>query len=125
MAYYERVLDRFGADRVKQSYRLFMAPGMAHCGGGDGPNQFDALAALERWVEHGQAPDSILASQSASGRVVRTRPLCPYPLVAVYSGVGSVEDGGSFTCSPATGSNGNRGYDPASGDRWIVTTLRR
>jgi feruloyl esterase len=69
VAYYQRVLDRFGADRVKQSYRLFMAPGMAHCGGGDGPSQFDALAALERWVEQGHAPDAILASQPANGRM--------------------------------------------------------
>lgn len=98
VAYYQRVLDRLGADRVKRSYRLFMAPGMGHCGGGDGPNQLDALAALERWVEQGQLPDSIVASHSTSGRVDRTRPLCPYPLVAAYNSAGSVDDAGSFMC---------------------------
>lgn len=98
VAYYQRVLDRVGADRVSQSYRLFMAPGMGHCGGGDGPNQFDALAALERWVEQGQPPDSLVATHSTNGRVDRTRPLCPYPLVAAYNGAGSVDDAASFTC---------------------------
>jgi feruloyl esterase len=98
IAYYQRVLDRFGADRVNQSYRLFMAPGMAHCGGGDGPNQFDALMALERWVEQGQPPDSIVASHSSNGHVDRTRPLCPYPLVASYTGAGNVDEAASFTC---------------------------
>ena len=98
VAYYQRVLDRFGAERVEQSYRLFMAAGMAHCGGGEGPNQFDALTALERWVEQGQPPDSILASHSSNGRVDRTRPLCPYPLVAAYTGAGSVDDAASFAC---------------------------
>jgi Tannase and feruloyl esterase len=98
VAYYQRVLDRFGAERVRQSYRLFMAPGMGHCGGGDGPNQFDALSALERWVEQGQPPDSIFASHATGGRIDRTRPLCPYPLVAAYSGAGSVDDAASFTC---------------------------
>jgi feruloyl esterase len=98
VAYYQRVRDRFGADRVAQSYRLFMAPGMGHCGGGDGPNQFDALSALERWVEQGQPPDSIVAAHSTSGRIDRTRPLCPYPLMARYNGAGSVDDAGSFTC---------------------------
>jgi len=98
VAYYQRVLDRFGADRVKASYRLFMAPGMAHCGGGDGPNQFDALAALERWVELGQPPDSLIASHRSDGHVDRTRPLCPYPLVAVHDGHGRVDDAASFAC---------------------------
>jgi feruloyl esterase len=82
--YYLRVLAALGgAASVEQAYRLFMAPGMGHCGGGEGPNTFDMLAALEQWVEHGQAPDRIIASHAANGRVDRTRPLCPYPQVAV------------------------------------------
>ena len=100
VAYYSRVMERFGIDTVRRSYRLFMAPGMGHCGGGDGPNQFDALAALERWVEHGSAPDSIEAAHATSGRVDRTRPLCAYPLVAKYTGSGSVDSASSFTCEP-------------------------
>jgi feruloyl esterase len=99
VAYHRRVVERFGAETVSRSYRLFMAPGMAHCGGGEGPNRFDALAALERWVEHGAPPDSIAASHTTNGRVVRTRPLCPYPQVAAYRGSGSVDDAASFTCA--------------------------
>jgi feruloyl esterase len=99
VAYYQRVLDRLGADRVMASYRLFMAPGMGHCGGGDGPNQFDALAALEAWVEQGRAPDTIEAAHAANGRVDRTRPLCPYPSVARYTGRGSPDAAASFTCA--------------------------
>jgi feruloyl esterase len=83
-----------------------MAPGMGHCGGGEGPNTFDMVGALERWVEQGQAPDRIVASHPANspstglgaGRVDRTRPLCPYPQIAVYKGSGSVDEAESFTC---------------------------
>ena len=78
--------------------RLFMVPGMQHCGGGEGPNTFDSVGALESWVERGQAPASILASHSTEGRVDRTRPLCPYPQVAQYRGTGSIDDAGSFQC---------------------------
>ena len=98
--YYARVLEAIGSQtKVQNSYRLFMAPGMAHCGGGDGPNTFDMVGALEQWVEHGKAPDQILASHSTSGpstglgtsRVDRTRPLCPYPQIAVYNGTGNMD----------------------------------
>ena len=78
--------------------RLFMVPGMQHCGGGEGPDTFDTVAALEAWVEHGRAPASMLASHSSAGRVNRTRPLCPYPQVARYKGAGSVDDAVSFVC---------------------------
>jgi feruloyl esterase len=84
---------------VSDSVRLFMVPGMGHCGGGDGPNTFDVLAALEMWREHGHAPDSILASKVADGQVVRTRPLCPYPQVAKYKGTGSIDRAESFACT--------------------------
>jgi feruloyl esterase len=76
-----------------------MAPGMGHCGGGEGPNDFDALAALERWVEQGKAPDSIQAAHATNGRVDRTSPLCPYPQVAKYRGSGSVDEAQSFICA--------------------------
>ena len=87
-----------GASKVHGSYRLFMAPGMAHCGGGAGPNDFDELAALELWVEHGQAPDMIRASHMTNGKVDRTRPLCPYPQVAAYKGSGSIDEAANFIC---------------------------
>ena len=97
--YYERVVETVGdQSAVDDSYRLFMAPGMGHCGGGEGPNRFDALAALESWVEDGNAPDHIVASRERDGMVDRTRPLCPYPQLAVYSGSGSTDDAASFAC---------------------------
>ena len=97
--YYMRVADALGgAAKVHGSYRLFMAPGMGHCGGGEGPNTFDMVAALEQWVEHGKAPDQVLASHSANGAVDRTRPLCPFPQLATYRGTGSIDDAANFTC---------------------------
>ena len=97
--YYARAVEASGgADRVRGSYRLFLAPGMGHCGGGPGPNTFDMLAALEQWVEAGKAPDQIQASHATDGRVDRTRPLCPYPQVAVYKGSGSIDEAASFSC---------------------------
>jgi feruloyl esterase len=98
-AYFTRVLEASGgASKVHASYRLFMAPGMGHCTGGDGPNTFDMMVALEEWVEHSKAPDQILATHSTGGRVDRTRPLCPYPQVAAYKGSGSTDDAASFSC---------------------------
>jgi feruloyl esterase len=96
--YYERVVAAVGSALAERSYRLFMAPGMAHCGGGEGPNRFDMVAALERWVEQGVAPDRIIAARVAQGRVERTRPLCPYPQVASYLGSASTDDAASFAC---------------------------
>jgi feruloyl esterase len=71
---------------------------MLHCSGGDGPNTFDTVTALEQWVENGKAPDRIIASHSTDGKVDRTRPLCPYPQVARYSGNGSIDDAANFVC---------------------------
>ncbi len=78
--------------------RLFMAPGMGHCAGGEGPDNFDALASMERWVEQGAPPAQIIATHRSGGRIDRTRPLCPYPQVARYKGRGSIDDAASFTC---------------------------
>jgi len=97
--YYLRVREALGgADKIHDSYRLFMAPGMAHCGGGEGPNTFDMLASLEGWVEHGKAPGQVIASHATNGVVDRTRPLCPYPQVAVYKGTGSANEAANFEC---------------------------
>jgi feruloyl esterase len=71
---------------------------MGHCRGGDGPNNFDTVTALETWVEHGKAPEQIIASHSAAGKVDRTRPLCAYPMVARYKGTGSIDDAANFAC---------------------------
>ncbi len=97
--YYSRVVEAVGGSvDVQRSYRLFMAPGMAHCGGGEGPNSFDMVAALEQWVEHGYPPDRIVASHAVNGTVSRTRPLCAFPQIAVYNGSGSIDDASSFSC---------------------------
>ena len=91
-----------------------MVPGMAHCGGGAGPNSFgngpvapgagperDVFAALERWVETGVAPDRLIGSGTVSGDATKpmTRPLCPYPQVATYRGSGDPNDASSFACT--------------------------
>ena len=96
--YYERMRDVMGSRRIGESARLFLAPGMGHCGGGEGPNVFDQVAVLEQWVEHGHAPGAIIASHSTDGKVDRTRPLCPYPQVAKYRGTGSIDDAENFSC---------------------------
>ena len=95
--YFESVRSLFKTD-VQDFYRLFMAPGMAHCSGGTGPNTFDMQAALEDWVERGKAPDRITATRAIQGVVDRSRPLCPYPQVAVYRGKGDTNDAASFVC---------------------------
>jgi feruloyl esterase len=96
--YYESVRSFFGAGDVLDFYRLYMAPGMAHCSGGTGPNAFDMQAALEQWVERGIAPDQIVATRSTNGIVDRLRPLCTYPKVAAYTGAGDINDAASFVC---------------------------
>jgi feruloyl esterase len=98
--YYNSVLKTMGgASKVSGEIRLFMAPGMGHCGGGDGPNTFDKIEVLDKWVTTGKAPDSIVASHSTDGKVDRTRPLCPFPQVAKYKGTGNTDDAANFTCA--------------------------
>jgi Tannase and feruloyl esterase len=95
--YYSSVLARMGSQQ-QDWLRLFMVPGMAHCGGGPGPNQVNWMAALERWRESGIAPDQLIASRVSDNRVNMTRPICPYPQVAQYNGVGSTNDAANFAC---------------------------
>jgi feruloyl esterase len=78
--------------------RLFMVPGMGHCQGGAGPDQVNWMGALERWRESGKAPERIEAARVAAGRIEMTRPLCPYPQIAKYSGTGSTNDAQNFSC---------------------------
>jgi len=96
--YYEKLVTALGKNQVNDSVRLYMVPGMGHCGGGEGPNVFDALATMEQWREHGVAPKEIIASQITDGSVSRTRPLCPYPQVAQYKGTGSTDQAENFLC---------------------------
>jgi len=95
--YYEAVSAKHGKETMDFA-RLFMVPGMAHCGGGVGPDRNDAVTAVIDWVEKGKAPEQLIASKVTNGQVVRTRPLCPYPQVARYQGQGSIDDATSFRC---------------------------
>jgi feruloyl esterase len=97
--YYKSVADTMGgAAKVSDNVRLFLEPGMGHCGGGEGPNVCDKVGAMEQWVEHGKALDELIASHSTAGKVDRTRSLCPYPQVAKYKGSGSIDDTANFSC---------------------------
>ena len=101
--YYRQMAARYGRhdepdfERLQRFYRLFRAPGVAHCGGGAGPQPQNLFNALVSWVESDTAPDQILA-QVTTGGVVRTRPLCPYPQTAIYNGSGSTDDAINFHC---------------------------
>src|SRR5579872_3974704 len=95
--YYKEVLNKMGK-KQDDWLRLYLEPGMAHCGGGPGPDQFNKMGVIERWREAGEAPQAILASHVTGGAVDMTRPLCPYPQVAVYKGVGSTNDAANFSC---------------------------
>jgi feruloyl esterase len=92
-----------GYAELGTSARLFLVPGMEHCGGGPGPNEFDTLTPLEQWVEHGVAPEAIDAVHRSGkdGKQVvdRSMKLCPFPREAVYAGVGNVKDAASWACS--------------------------
>jgi feruloyl esterase len=98
--YYEAVQTKLGG-KQDDWMRLFLMPGVGHCGGGVGPDQADFLGALERWREGGVAPAQITASRAAgrgAATTAMTRPLCPYPQVARYKGTGSTDDAASFAC---------------------------
>lgn len=108
--WYEKFLEYYGQAALDYG-RFFIVPGMSHCSGGPACDQFDFVDALVKWVEQGTPPDSVVAKARGTGANVangevpaawspaRTRPLCPYPSVAVYNGTGSLEDASSFTCT--------------------------
>ncbi len=97
--YYEDVVATMGAERVKDSVRLFMLPGVLHCSGGEGAFNVDHLSVLEEWVEEGKAPERVIARRPLGEGAERTRPLCPYPQVARYNGTGSTDDAANFRCT--------------------------
>ncbi len=97
--YYERVTRKMGGTKKTQEFaRLFMAPGIGHCGGGPGFAPTTAFDALVDWVEKGVAPRALPSSRVTDGRT-QTRPLCPYPAVAKWDGKGSVDDATSYSCA--------------------------
>jgi feruloyl esterase len=83
---------------AQEAVRLFMVPGMGHCGGGNGTSTFDMVTALDAWVEGGRPPAHIPASRVRDGKIDRTRPLCAWPQVARYKGSGSIDDEANFVC---------------------------
>ncbi|MGY1802576.1 tannase/feruloyl esterase family alpha/beta hydrolase [Blastococcus sp. SYSU D00922] len=96
--YYERLLDELGPGHTQQFARLFLAPGVGHCGGGAGAQLTDPFAALVQWVEQGKAPKTLDARTTAGA----TRPVCAYPFVARWTGRGDSADGSTYRCVPAT-----------------------
>ena len=99
--YYEALIRNAGAE-MRDSARLFLVPGMGHCYGGAGCDTFDKLSYIDNWVEHGVAPQRIVASKVVDGKVVRTRPLCAYPSVARYDGKGDIDNAASYACVEGT-----------------------
>src|SRR6185369_6390548 len=100
IAYYDEVVKKAGGRQQSDRFAaLYLAPGMHHCQGtGPGPNRFDMVTALDEWVERGTAPSRVVASHATNGAVDRTRPLCPYPQVAKYTGRGSIDAAENFVC---------------------------
>jgi len=113
--YYESVQNKMGKQEADSFLRLYMVPGMQHCGGGPGPDVFGQMGfstsndpqhniylALEQWVEKGSAPSTVIATKQAgegtTAAVKMTRPLCAYPQVAKYKGSGDTNDAANFTC---------------------------
>ena len=118
--YYDNVVERMGGlNKVQDFYRLFMLPGVGHCGNGPGPDnigaenqtavspdpEHDAVSALMEWVEHGQPPGKLIATKLDNGaptkRILLQRPICPYPGKTVYKGSGSTAVADNFYCTPA------------------------
>jgi hypothetical protein len=99
--YYNRVNQTMGSgdySRTQEFARLFMAPGVGHCAGGDGPQPQDWFGSLVNWVENGAAPQTVLAVKQLEDGTSRSRPLCPYPAVAQWDGAGDPDDAGSYSC---------------------------
>jgi feruloyl esterase len=96
-AFYKSMTAKMNSKKAADSVRLFMIPGMGHCGGGDAPSVTDMLSVIDQWVENGKAPQRIIASNPPNQKPM-TRPICPYPQIAKYKGSGSPEDAASFEC---------------------------
>jgi feruloyl esterase len=117
-AYYDGVVKTMGGlDKTREFFRFFTAPGMGHCAGGPGPNQFDTVTALEQWVEKGVAPDKLIASHVTNGKVDRTRPLCLYPMVARWKAAGSSDEAANFSCVAAEAASAPKKTTTSSGNQ--------
>ena len=98
--YYDAVANMMAGGDYSQLmpwFRHFIAPGVGHCSGGAGPQPQNLFGVLTNWVENGQAPDRITSQRTVNGQT-QTRPLCPYPSFAQYTGGGSINDQNNFAC---------------------------
>ena len=109
IAYRNAVAERMAPADIDGFFRLFLVPGMEHCRGGPGTDQFDLLGAVVDWVEHGTPPDRVVATGRTPTGGARTRPLCPHPAAARYNGNGSTDDAANFTCSRPDDNPGHAG----------------
>jgi hypothetical protein len=121
LRFYNGLMPTLSAQQAASQYRLFMVPGMDHCGGGEGASTFDTLGTIDQWAATGQAPNMILATRGPAGpggppgappppaREPISRPLCPYPQYARYNGSGDPKDAASFSCVAANAGVGERG----------------
>ncbi|MFJ8864963.1 tannase/feruloyl esterase family alpha/beta hydrolase [Streptomyces sp. NPDC102473] len=135
MAYYKAVQKAMGGEEATKSFaRLFLLPGVAHCGGGQGPDSFDALTALTTWVGEGKAPGSLLTTSADSGgHTTASRPAYPFPYVAVNTTGGPADEAGSYTPVRSAAEDGltldwfgsfRSGYETVGNwvdGRWVVT----
>ncbi|MBB5987506.1 tannase/feruloyl esterase family alpha/beta hydrolase [Sphingobium lignivorans] len=106
LAFHAALREALPAQQVEDSLRLFMAPGMDHCAGGEGPSAFDTLGVIDRWASEGTAPTRIVATRGpgfpgAPAQPPMSRPLCPFPQIAKYKGTGSTDEEQNFICAPA------------------------
>jgi feruloyl esterase len=115
MFYEELAATLHGKQKVEASVRLFLVPGMQHCSGGIGPDQFDTLSAIEAWVERGQAPDAIAAHTSPDTATPHSLPLCPYPQQARYSGTGALDDTANWKCTAPGHETARSGHTAGAG----------
>jgi hypothetical protein len=95
--FYKSIIAKMDPKKAADSIRLFMLPGVGHCGGGDAPNVADMLSAIDQWVETGKAPDRIIATNPPNQKSM-SRPICPYPQIAKYMGTGSTDEAENFEC---------------------------
>ena len=103
--YYKNVQQTTGGAATTDSFaRLFLAPGAGHCANGAGPAPTDPVEAVVKWVEHGQAPQTIPATlTNSAGAAILSWPICAYPQVASYTGHGSPSQARNYTCAPRAG----------------------
>jgi Tannase and feruloyl esterase len=116
LAYYDAMRKTMGRATADRFSRLYLFPGVAHCGGGEGPDTFDVLTPVMAWVESGRQPGTIVASKVANGTVTRTLPVYPYPTVARYDGTGSVDDAANFRSATPR-------QEPPVGYHWLGERL--